>query len=51
MIVDAIMSGRPILESENEDPPITGKILKYLHCGSDRLIWLEHLLKPRPPSP
>ncbi len=51
MIVAAIMSGRPIPESENEDPYIAGKILKCPHCGSDQLVLLERLPRPRSRSP
>jgi hypothetical protein len=51
MILAAIMSGRPIPESENEDPPTTGKTLKCPHCGSDQLILLEQLPRPRSRSP
>jgi len=41
MIMAAIMSGRPIPETENEDLPITDKTLKCPHCGSDQLVLLE----------
>jgi len=51
MIVGAIMSGQPILESENEDLTITGKTFKCPHCGSDQLVWLEQLPRPRSRSP
>jgi len=50
MILAAIMSGRPITETENDDPPITGK-LKCPHCGSDQLILLGKLPRPRARSP
>ncbi|HCO93784.1 MAG TPA: hypothetical protein DIU00_07530 [Phycisphaerales bacterium] len=51
MILDAIMSGRPIRQSENEDSPVTDKTLKCPHCGSDQLVLLEQLPRPRPRSP
>jgi DNA-directed RNA polymerase subunit RPC12/RpoP len=51
MILAAIMSGRPIPQTENEDPPMTGSKLKCPHCGSDQLILLEKLPRPRSRSP
>jgi len=51
IILAAIMSGRPIPKTENEDPPITGKTLKCPHSGSDQLILLEQLPRPRSRSP
>ena len=51
MILAAIVSGRPITQTENEDPPITGSKLKCPHCGSDQLILLEQLPRPRSRSP
>jgi hypothetical protein len=48
----AIMSGRPIPQIENSDePPITSSRLKCPHCGSDQLILLELLPRPRARSP
>jgi len=47
----AIMSGRPLTETENKDQAITVKKLKCPHCGSDQLILLEQLPRPRSRSP
>jgi len=48
----AIMSGRPMPQAENnEDPPITGDRLKCPHCGSEQLILLQQLPRPRARSP
>jgi hypothetical protein len=43
----AIMSGRPLTETENKDQTITVKKLKCPHCGSDQMILLEQLPRPR----
>ena len=51
MISASIMSGQPIRQSENEDPPVTDKTLKCPHCGSDQLVLLEQLPRPRSRSP
>ena len=51
MILAAIMSGRPITQTENEEPPVTGSKLKCPHCGSDQLILLGKLPRPRVRSP
>jgi len=51
MILDAIMSGRPIRQSENEDSRVTDKTLRCPHCGSDQLVLLEQLPRPRSRSP
>jgi len=51
MILAAIMSGRPITKPGNEDQAITAKILKCPHCGSDQLILLGRLPRPRSRSP
>jgi hypothetical protein len=51
IILSAIMSGRPITQTANQEPPITGSKLKCPHCGSDQLILLEQLPRPRSPSP
>ena len=51
MTLAAIMSGRPITQTENEGQPITGKTLKCPHCGSDQLILLGKLPRPRARSP
>ena len=47
----AIMSGQVPTETENKDQAITVKKLKCPHCGSDRLILLEQLPRPRSRSP
>ncbi|NIQ12820.1 MAG: hypothetical protein GWO23_25650 [Gammaproteobacteria bacterium] len=51
IILAAILSGRPITQTGNEDPPITASKLKCPHCGSDQLILLEQLPRPRSRSP
>ena len=51
MILASIISGRPIQQSENEDSPVTDKTLKCPHCGSDQLVLLEQLPRPRSRSP
>jgi DNA-directed RNA polymerase subunit RPC12/RpoP len=51
MILAARMSGRPITGTEHEDQAIAGKKLKCPHCGSDQLILLEQLPRPRSRSP
>ena len=51
IILAAIISGRPITQRENDDPPITGSKLKCPHCGSDQLILLGRLPRPRARSP
>jgi len=51
IILAAIMSGRPIAQTENEGSPIAGKILKCPHRGSDHLVLLEQLPRPRSRSP
>jgi DNA-directed RNA polymerase subunit RPC12/RpoP len=51
IILAAIMSGRPVAQTENEDPSIAGKTLKCPHCGSEQLIFLERLPRPRSRSP
>ena len=51
MILASIMSGRPIRQSENEDSPVTDKTLKCPHCGSDQLVLLEQLPRPRSRGP
>jgi DNA-directed RNA polymerase subunit RPC12/RpoP len=51
MILAAILSGRPIPRTENGDPVSAGRQLKCPYCGSDRLILLERLPRPRARSP
>jgi hypothetical protein len=51
MILASIISGRPIQQSENEDSPVTDKTLKCPHCGSDQLVLLEQLPRPRSRGP
>jgi len=51
IILAAILSGRPITNTENEEPPVTGSKLKCPHCGSDQLFLLEELPRPRARSP
>jgi hypothetical protein len=51
MIVAAMMSGRTPAKTENKDLAIPVKTLKCPHCGSDQLILLERLPRPRSRSP
>lgn len=51
IILAAILSGRPLTKTENKDQPIIVKKLKCPHCGSDQLILLEQLPRPRSRSP
>jgi DNA-directed RNA polymerase subunit RPC12/RpoP len=51
IILAAILSGRPITKTENQEPPVIGSTLKCPHCGSDQLILLERLPRPRARSP
>jgi len=51
MILAALLSGRPLPQKEKEDPHPTGTTLKCPHCGSDGLILLEQLPRPRARSP
>jgi hypothetical protein len=52
MILADIMSCRFVPKTENnEDPPTVYKTLKCPHCGSDKLILLEQLPRPRSRSP
>jgi len=47
-----IMSGRSVPKTENNEyPSIVDKTLKCPHCGSDQLILLEQLPRPRSRSP
>jgi DNA-directed RNA polymerase subunit RPC12/RpoP len=51
IMLAAILSGRPIAQTECEDPSITDSRLKCPHCGSDQLILLGKLPRPRARSP
>lgn len=51
MIVMAMMSGQVSAKQESEDIAESVKTLKCPHCGSDKLILLEKLPRPRPRSP
>ena len=51
MILTEIMSGRTPAKPEGEDLEIPAKTLKCPHCGSDQLILLERLPRPRSRSP
>jgi len=51
MILAAILSGRPLSQTQKEHPPPTGTTLKCPHCGSDELILLQQLPRPRARSP
>ena len=51
MILAALLSGRPLPQREKEDPHPTGTTLRCPHCGSDELILLEQLPRPRARSP
>ena len=47
----AILSGRPLPKTENMDQDTPINKLKCPHCGSDQLILLERLPRPRSRSP
>jgi len=49
--IAALMSGRPLPKTENMDQDTTINKLKCPHCGSDQLILLERLPRPRSRSP
>ena len=49
--IAAIMSGRAPAKTENKDLVIPAKTLKCPYCGSDQLILLEQLPRPRSRSP
>jgi hypothetical protein len=51
MTVAAMMSGQAPAKTENKDLAIPAKTLKCPHCGSDQLILLERLPRPRSRSP
>ena len=51
MIVAAMMSGQAPAKPEGEDLAAPVKTLKCPHCGSDQLILLEKLPRPRSRSP
>jgi hypothetical protein len=52
MTLAALLSGRPIPQTQSsEDPPVPGSKLKCPHCGSDQLILLKQLPRPRARSP
>ena len=51
MIVEAMMSGRTPAKTEDKDLVRPVKTLKCPHCGSDQLILLERLPRPRSRSP
>jgi len=51
MTLAALLSGRPLPPTQKEDPPTTGSKLKCPHCGSDQLILLKQLPRPRARSP
>ncbi|MDT8303075.1 MAG: transposase [Sedimentisphaerales bacterium] len=47
----AILSGRPLIKTENDGPAVAAKPLKCPHCGSSELVLLEKLPRPRSRSP
>ena len=47
----AILSGRPLMKTENDGPAVATKPLKCPHCGSSELVLLEKLPRPRSRSP
>ena len=51
MTIAAMMSGRTPAKLEDEDQMTPAKTLKCPHCGSDQLILLEKLPRPRSRSP
>jgi hypothetical protein len=51
MTIAAMMSGRTPAKPEDDDQATSGKTLKCPHCGSDQLILLERLPRPRSRSP
>ena len=51
MIVAAMMSGQAPAKPKSEDIAASVKTLKCPHCGSDQLILLEKLPRPRSRSP
>ena len=51
MIVAAMMSGQAPAKPKSEDITASVKTLKCPHCGSDQLILLEKLPRPRSRSP
>ncbi|MHC5001050.1 MAG: IS91 family transposase [Planctomycetota bacterium] len=51
MTIAAMMSGRTPAKPKDEDQATPAKTLKCPHCGSDQLILLEKLPRPRSRSP
>jgi len=51
MTLAAILSGRHLPQTYTQDPPVIGSQLKCPYCGSDQLILLEQLPRPRARSP
>jgi DNA-directed RNA polymerase subunit RPC12/RpoP len=51
MILTDIMSGRLVSKTENNEDSPVDKTLKCPYCGSDQLILLERLPRPRSRSP
>ncbi|UCG58948.1 MAG: transposase [Phycisphaerales bacterium] len=51
IILADILSGRAIAQIESEDPPTTDRRLKCQHCGSDQLLLLGKLPRPRARGP
>jgi hypothetical protein len=51
MTIAALISGKPLPKTENMDQDTPINKLKCPHCGSDQLILLERLPRPRSRSP